>query len=166
MGNPNLNVNELYEGHAPFDDNYLIYDKEYHRYVLNENAIMSVFGEDADRSELENLSNDIYCYIYSFKTYEHFDKMEFLLAHNPYFREALYLAMLEQYKYSKVSGGNNVHLEHGVDVNKDTGVTIEQLRNELRVGMYAILILNRYGLLISTFKDGLDFDYNYYRGDY
>ena len=156
---------------TPFNDAKLIYDFENHWYLLNPNYITNVFNETIDPSGSDwkqlqyDLTNNLYSYIYSFKTgRKDHDQMEYELANNQTYREVLAYCLLEQYKYAQASGGDLVQLQHAINVNNDKSLPIEILRSDFIVANFAMLRLYQYGMLNHAFKT--DFDYDNYRVGY
>ncbi len=143
---------------TPYDDNKLTYDFDQHRYILNKNFINSrypSFKNGLDSNTFDELiyevSDNIYLYIYAHKTgLEEYDKMEYELAKNQYFREWLAEALVRQFEYAVTTSGDVVHKQHGVDINNDKVIEIASLRNELFVSYKSILILQSHGFLEMT----------------
>lgn len=158
---------------TPYDDNKLKYNKEYHRYLIDKDYVASVYGDEVnemDEKEWKTLqfqvSDNVYNFIYSFKSGpRNYDKMEYELAKNKYFRETLELALLYQIEYAMATEGDTVQLQHGINIGIDKSIDVNILRGQLMVAHKAILILYQRGLLESTFADE-DFDYDNYRKDY
>lgn len=158
----------------PYNDTKLEYNKEYHRYEITREYIASIYGDEIHKKDEQEwktlqfqLSDNIYNFIYSFKSgSRNYDKMEYELAFNQYYREALALALLYQAEYALTTSGDTVQLQHTINVGIDKALSIEQLRNELMVSYKSELILYQKGLLESTFADD-SFDYEkLYRKDY
>lgn len=158
---------------APFDDNKLDYDFDQHRYILSKNFIDSRYpsfdkGIDSEKfNELVNeVSDNIYLYIYAHKTgIEEYDKMEYELAKNQYYREWLAEALIRQFEYATTTAGDVVHKQHGIDINNDKVIELSNLRNELFVSYKSILILQSHGFLEMTSHNS-DFTYEKWRIDY
>ena len=158
----------------PYNDNKLEYNKEFHRYHITRDFIASIYGDEImgkDEQEWKTLqfqlSDNIYNFIYSFKSgTRNYDKMEYELSCNQYYRETLALALLYQAEYALTTSGDTVNLQHGVNIGIDKEIKIETLRSELMVAYKAELILFQRGLLESTFAND-NFDYeNLYRKEY
>lgn len=146
------------EYREPFADNKLKYDYSQHRYVLSQSFIASRYptfkqGIDSNKMKelIEEVSDNVYLYIYSHKTgIENYDKMEYELAKNQYYREWLAEALIRQFEYAVTTSGDTVHKQHGIDINNDKTIDIASLRNELFVSYKTILILQQHGFLEMT----------------
>lgn len=158
----------------PYEDNRLVYDKFFHRYLIKRDFIASIFGDEIMRKDEQEwktlqfqLSDNIYNFIYSFKSgSRNYDIMEYELAFNSYYREALSLALLYQAEYALTTSGDTVQLQHGVNIGIDKEIKIDTLRGELMVAYKAELVLYQRGLLESTVAND-KFDYEtLYRKDY
>lgn len=115
----------------PYDDDYMIYDWEEHRYVLTPKAIIDKVGEDLSiilnkgrsvntqmlpQMFLDEISDFIYTDIYNHSNQN--DIQEFYLAKLETTRKIIFRAMLEQVKYALVNG--LLHQYAGVDLKKNT----------------------------------------------
>ena len=163
-----------FEYSVPFNDEKLIYLEDIHQYVLNRDFASNRFGTDAlsgyDDNEWDiltrQLSDNIYCFIYSFKTgIEEHDKMEYELAKNQWFREILAEALLSQFEYANTTNGDIVQLQHGINLNADKSLDISKLRGELMIATKAYIKLY-YGGLLTSVSGTNEFDYSLYRKDY
>lgn len=157
----------------PFDDEFLIYDVKRHRYLLNKDYIVNIYGEtsnliidDKKWIQLQNdLSDNVYSFIYSFKQgRENYDHMEYELANNQFYREVLSDVLLWQYQYAITTGGDTIQLQHGFNPASEKMNKVEDLRNELMISTKGYLKLHEVGLLENTFRE--NFDYSLYRKDY
>jgi hypothetical protein len=111
---------------------HMEYNIHTHRYVLTLDAITDVFQEqldvltgsqDAAEALLDEISRQVYNWMYAQLLNNSRPKLEYLIAKDP--DRALYMrdAMLEQYRYARVSGGHLVSHQSGI--NPDTGITID-----------------------------------------
>jgi hypothetical protein len=147
----------------PYNDPYMYYDYTFRQYVLNPDAIVDLLNisldewftssEEAKVALLEQ-SNRIYNYIYMYKKPEQFQKMRYLLATSPHFREGMKLCLLAQMRYFLQSMGDSISLQHGVNIDKAQNVDVEVLRGELQIALEAHQIAYRYGMLNHAFYDG------------
>lgn len=164
---------KTYQYTTPYNDNKLEYNKDFHRYLVTRDFVASVYGNEVlemDDREWKTLqfqiSDNVYNFIYSFKSGpRNYDKMEYELAKNTYYRETLALALLYQAEYALATEGDTVQLQHGINIGIDKSIDINILRSELMIAYKAELILYQRGLLEATFADET-FDYTTYRSDY
>lgn len=155
---------------TPYNDNKLEYDFDQHRYKLTTGFITSRYKDVALNDKIDELieavSDNVYLYIYSFKTgYQEFNKMEYELAKNQYFREWIAEALIRQFEYAYSTSGDVVNLQHGIDINNNKNIKIEDIRNELLVSYKTILILQQHDMLLST-VDYTEYDDEKWRVDY
>lgn len=160
---------------APFDDRVLIYDHKRHRYLLNREYVINIFGEikivdDLKWQQMANdLSDNVYMFIHSFKQgRENYDHLEYELSCNQFYREVLAEVLIWQYQYAVTTGGDLIQLQHGYNPATEKMNNVEDLRNELVISTKGYLKLKGVGLLESTFRNELsdDFYENIYRKDY
>jgi hypothetical protein len=146
----------------PFEDEFMRYDKMFHRYILKEDAISNLLNinmeDDAtDKAEVNaicnDISTDVYNFIYSFKETMQFPKMEYLLATRDFFREGVMQMMLAEIRYWFESRGTSIKFQHGINIEKANQISVETLRGEMRVSqpMYEEAI--KYGFMNKTFFD-------------
>ena len=161
---------------APFDDNKLIYDKFRHMYLLNKDYVINTFGsrsvsslndEESWQALQFSLSDNIYTFIYSYKSGElQYDIMEYELSHNQLYREVIAEALISQFEYANTTSGDVAQLHTGITLGSDKVINIETLRGELMVATKAFMKLYTRGLLNSTTRfDSFDYE-NLYRKDY
>ena len=91
--------------------------------------------------------------------------MEYELAKNQYFREWIAEALIRQFEYAYSTSGDVVNLQHGIDINNNKNIKIEDIRNELLVSYKTILILQQHDMLLST-VDYSEYDDEKWRVDY
>lgn len=156
---------------APFNDTFLEYDFEEHKYFLNKEGVIGKYGNFpfANVEEWENLrkniTENVYMFIYLFKsTRIDYDHMEYELAKNQYFREGLVNTLLAQYEYAITTGGDLVQLQHAFVPTENNIISPDKLRNQLMISMKGYAELKKRGMLESTFRDF--FDYSNYRVGY
>lgn len=159
----------------PTSDGKLIYDNANHWYLLNPDYVMNTFGEYPINDEVAwkqlqyNLTNNLYRYIYKFKSgREDHDHIEYELACNQRFREVLCYCLLEQYQYATSSSGDILHYNHGVDISNEKLIEKDALRNDLIIADFVEDALLQAGILENGFKVALDnnFYQNIYRKGY
>ena len=115
----------------PYSDEYMIYNKTRHRYILTEKAVLDdlnielgevLAGANTARREREiqkfltYISNLVYREVYKYN--EQRDLVEYILAKCPSAREKLKQAMEEQIEYFMFNGDISVY--SGVDFKKGT----------------------------------------------
>lgn len=116
---------------VPYDDEYMFYDWDNHRYVLTPKAIIDNVGEDLSiilnkgrsvntqmlpQMFLDEISDFVYNDIYAHSNQN--DIQEFYLAKLQTTRKIIFRAMLEQAKYTLVNGLLQQYA--GVDLKKNT----------------------------------------------
>lgn len=115
----------------PYSNEYMTYDKEEHKYILTNKAVMDYLGLDligqlnnvnsvAEQNKvnwfLYKISDLIYSYIYKFS--DRNDIQEYILAKCPSARNIVFKAMLEQVEYMRVNG--ELATYSGVNLTKGT----------------------------------------------
>ena len=138
---------------APFNDVFLEYDFEEHKYFLNKEGVVGKFGNFpfANVEEWENLrkniTENVYMFIYLFKsTRIDYDHMEYELAKNQYFREGLINTLLAQYEYAITTGGDLVQLQHAFVPTENNIISPDKLRNQLMISMKGYAELKKRGM--------------------
>jgi len=108
------------------------YDNLTHRYVLTADYILSEFVDNVDvltgsvakgEAMLKEISRQVYRWMYSQVLNDTRPVLEYLIAKDTEKAEAMKQAMAEQYRYARVSGGNLVAHQSGI--NSETGTTID-----------------------------------------
>lgn len=117
----------------PYDDEYLIYDYENHRYILTERACLdklntnlgerlnvggSANKERAINSFLDEISDLVYSQIYDYSN--QWQIQEYQIAKMPSARNVIMRAMLKQVDYVLLNGFINQY--GGVDLKKGTSM--------------------------------------------
>lgn len=115
----------------PFNDEYMIYDYEEHRYILTPQAVLDKLNIDlaerlnvggqsnnerASNMFLEEISNIVYSAIYDYSS--QVPIIEYQLAKYPSARKRIMKAMLKQVDYALVNGVLNQY--SGVNLQKNT----------------------------------------------
>jgi len=145
-----------------------------HRFVLRPDHISDMTGGrddltilcgDEDKAEalLKEISLQTYTGMLRRLTNEARRKVEYLIAKNPDYRDAMIEAMYEQYKYARVSAGNLVAYQSGINPETGAVITAEDIR-KMMVCQSAIDVLDTQGLLnqrIAIYVSNED-----YRKDY
>lgn len=97
----------------PYDDEEMVYDKEYHRYKLTQAGAKRVpdstlfYGENIDYY-LDDMSENVYQYIYDVAHSNNVGYIEFLLACQEQLRPYVKKMLIAQLKYDVVSKGNDL----------------------------------------------------------
>lgn len=117
----------------PYDDEYLIYDYENHRYILTERACLDKLNinlgerlnvgglankERAVKSFLDEISDLVYSQIYDYSN--QWQIQEYQIAKMPSARNVIMRAMLKQVDYVLLNGFINQY--GGVDLKKGTSM--------------------------------------------
>ena len=153
---------ELQTEVIPYNDDIMTYNKTFHQYELNKDAVKNLLNieleDDVDDlnevgAVLREISLDIYNFIYSFKETEQIPKMEYLLATRDYFREGVFRMMLAEVRYYFYSKGTMLKTFHGMNVEKATTISVETLRGELTISQMAYNEAHKYGFMYKTFFD-------------
>lgn len=123
----------------PFSDAQMVYNYQSHRYILTAECVRNELNMDlattlntrgvidsgtAVNSFLNQISRDIYAYIYSLNTYN--DLQEYLAAKHPRARDFLRDAMLEQVLYVQING--DLTKMSGIDMRKGAHIDRGYLR--------------------------------------
>ena len=113
----------------PYDDEFMVYDYEEHRYILTPQAIIQKLGVDlaelnfggianvemASQLFLDEISDFIYNQIYDYSSQPYIQ--EWQIAKYPSARNVIMKAMLKQVDYVRVNGF--LHQYSGVDLKKN-----------------------------------------------
>lgn len=122
----------------PFNDDYMVYNTLLHRYVLTENVITQLGGDDvyaldqAKRNRiLLDISNSVYNFIYSRTNSHNRDFIELILATSLEARELIKQALISQLNADIESGINDI--KKIAPINPQTYQTIkrEELANNM-----------------------------------
>lgn len=131
----------------PYDDEYLVYNKLLHRYILTERVLTELGGDDiyafdtAKRQRvLKDISNSVYNFIYLRGNSKNRDYIEYILATSKEARELIKQALISQLNADLDSGINDI--KKVSPINPQTYQTInrdELARNMVCVECEAIL---------------------------
>lgn len=97
----------------PYDDEQMVYDQIMHRYKLTQAGAKSVpnttefYGDDIDYY-LDDMSENVYQYIYSVANKNNISYVEFKLACESELRPYIKRMLISQLKYDAVSKGNDL----------------------------------------------------------
>lgn len=165
---------------SPISDSDATYDYRTHRYVLTADYIKDVFEEDMDvltGSELKTaaflneISRQVYRWMYSQLINNSRPVLEYLISKDYDKREAMIQAMGEQFRYARVSGGNLISHQSGINPETGTIISAEDIRN-MKVSEEVKEVLNTMGMtnqrisfIIPTDQTRADKS-NGYVGDY
>lgn len=142
-----------------FEDNYMKYDFVLHQYYLTPEATLeyvnvdlnAIYGSNGAIVELKKHSSQVYSWLYSKVMPSSKMHVEFLIATGGMYRDAMFKALLAQAEYAATSGGNEVQLQHGVQLSKGLVTSIEVLRGNLQVALGVEQALSSVGLLFNGF---------------
>lgn len=125
----------------PKNDNYMVYNKLTHRYILTSNVITELGGDevyDFDQKKrdrvLKDVSNSVYNFIYSRTHSNNRNYIEYILATNEEARELIKQAMISQLSADIESGVNDI--KKIAPVNPQTYQTIN--RDEIARNMVCV----------------------------
>ena len=126
----------------PYDDQYMVYNHNLHRYVLTENCVHDELGEKFDLDTtgdtnpstlpdriLKRISGTVYRYLY--ENVWNRDTLEYYLAKIPSLRETIKEMLTEQTLYVLRNGF--IEDYSGVNISKGTAMDINQLRGRAKV---------------------------------
>lgn len=162
--------NQLREGAPIFNDddtvygfdNELKFDVSKKRYILKSDSVINELGVDLTEIKrtkenvnffLDELSNLVYAYIYKKKAAHKRKKLEYLLAFDMDYREAIYESMLDTIRYALYSGGNIVGYQPAVNFNESGKLDIEEVRNERIISYVTDSALKTRHLVDRDFRD-------------
>ena len=144
----------------PFDDNEMMYDYKKHRYVLTragvEERLKIVLADELNTTGsanaaaevnvfLDDVSADVYTYVY-----DHAQNRliaEYIMAKDPFVRDAIKEAMILQTRYLYING--NIADEAGIDFTRGVAMPLEEIRGERRMSKRARDELANAGLLYT-----------------
>lgn len=101
----------------PYNDDYMVFDKDSNRYILTSKCVLDKFGVDLEGSLserkavnaqilaqafLREVSDDIYEYIHEYNVNTH--KQDLLIACVPSLRKIIQAAMEKQFLYNRLNG--------------------------------------------------------------
>jgi hypothetical protein len=139
-------------------DKYMTYNYALHQYVLTRDAAMTFLGIDlysiyssqqVANAELINQAMQVYSWLYDQLQPGAKRNVEYLIATGDPYREAMFKALLGQCEYAVASSGNEVSLQHGIQLSKGTVVPVETLRGRLQVSLKTEQAINSVGLLYT-----------------
>lgn len=113
---------------APYDDTYLIYNRVFHRYVINLNYFIEAIGDDTiitklggnDNAQwiLDHTSEVTYSVIDSYTDSKYRDKMRYYFSHSKRIREWLIKTMRDVLIYDDADGGVYTAYATGINFNE------------------------------------------------
>lgn len=143
----------------PLNDEYMIYDYRKHRYMLTENAVLELLGENLNdltdgnvtlkNKLLMDASADVYGYIYEDSRSS--DYLERIMALDEDLRPTIQDMLLAQLEYTLYNG--KLSLYAGINLAKQSALDISRIRNESKVAETVVQethrILPGYGICLK-----------------
>lgn len=142
------------------------YDNDTHRFVLSLDCILDEFNENLDvlagseddgKVLLREISRQVNRWMYAQLLNNSRPKLEYILAKDTDKAMVLKEAMMEQYRYARVTGGNLISHQSGI--NPETGIVIDSdVIRRMQVSEGVKEILNTGGLINKRLSFYLDPD--------
>jgi len=157
---------------VPIDDSDATYNSRTHRYVLTQDYILDLFNDNLDvltgssdnaDALLKEVSRQVYRWMYNQIPNNTRIQLEYLIAKDTDYREAIIEAMAEQYRYARVTGGNLIAHQSGLNVESGTVISSEAINN-MKVSLEVKQVLETMNMLNQIIH--LHIDQDDIRADY
>lgn len=142
----------------PLNDEYMIYDLDEQRYKLTIDGVNNILGinivelagseREADII-LDEASQDVYDYISYYSLYNSYKFKVWLIAKDSELREKFKRVLANQIRYYIKSGAGSLKDMHGVHIEKQKALSLNQLRGDVSVSFAVERQLNAMGLLYT-----------------
>ena len=142
----------------PYNDDYLLYDKDREMYVITEKAVRELCGFDllkeagtkveADIIRYE-VSQDIMNFISMYSLYTSYRYKVWLLAKDEDLRSSLLRVLADQMRYYKRSGAGLLKDMTGVDISKGKAMDLSSLRGNVLISASVEQLLKQMGMLYT-----------------
>jgi len=145
----------------PYNDDEMVYDLDLRMYILTDVACNDYIGDDLIGEEYfngnttkydrfrEEISEDIYEYIFSYTHVTSVKTKRYIMAKNPDLRESIKQALKYQLRYNVRSSANILKDMHGVNIEKGKALALSSIRGRVGFSPQAHNVLARNGLLYT-----------------
>lgn len=140
----------------PYSDDDMIWDEEKRQYRLTKKYTLTKLNHNTDEwagskeegtIALEENSDDVYFFIYSYTQQPYIKTVEYILGATEEFRNVIKRSLLAQYRYMVRSGGDLLKSQHGVNIEKGFNIGLSNMSGDVEVGRHVKKILSQSGIL-------------------
>ena len=140
----------------PYNTSYMVYDLDRHMYVLTDEGIRYLIGEEIvtlagninkARVIRYEVSQDVYNYISRYSLRDTYDYKVWLLAKDENLRSVIERVLADQMRYYIRSGAGLLKDMHGVQIEKSKSLSLNDIRGRALISQSAESLLLNSGLL-------------------
>lgn len=142
----------------PYNDNDMKYDLDRHMYILTKDGVEKNTGIDLNvefdsEKEVEifllECSQDVYNFVFSYSLFQSIKLKKFFIAKDSELREDFKQALVAQARYMYRSSANLLKDMHGINIETNKLIELQNLRGDIGISSTSKSILSRTGLLYT-----------------